>query len=387
MENRLRKSLAILGVTLFATSALAVSVQKATTTTAHADSIINQKVAINTKKGAFLAGFKNETFEANNSKQESLLKYYNAGIATRKGIYDFLAVHEINAKDKNQREIDLAIKTAQVGSLSDQTDKKVNSLTEKSSVDDFVSAYAHDISHEYSRQNTAYKKDKIFKKAFIDGTQKKYKLVEFKGLNPKATDAQIQAYKDGYTAGKEASWAVNDAKHNHTPNPKYLTDFGYASALIGYTKGYFYVQIQDGDAHIDKMSTPYQYGYYAGVETAATKITKDATKDATKDFKKHRLQTFKQLKSHVKGYRQQYELTAYELASKSRPQLVQVKSTIALHKHSTFGDHDQIRYFHKGDVVRVKKVVINEYNRLRYVIADHPTAYITANPDFVNLIK
>lgn len=320
MEHRFTKPVAMLGVTLFATSVFATSFQATHQITAHASSEtagLNQAevtamYSYEAKNRAFIDGYENRTgsdvlsFLANSHTAS----YYDAGKATSLGVFYALTDQTPKDSDANKDIINEAIAAAKQGVLDYDNHNVSNGSYARNSADGsptkvyvaerenkapVPNQYGHitfdndinntgfdDIPNLVNHYAYKYTIQAVNNPGTVDYNSNGYQygyqaalnggpFYQF-GYNTNRFDTDEDFYIQGYNDTRDAKEAVDDIHNNTRSVAGILNKRAYIAAYMGYQMGRYNYNFDNNlefatDAkRYQTMYKVYQYGYDAGVK-------------------------------------------------------------------------------------------------------------------------
>lgn len=312
MHKRLSKSLAILGVSLFASTAVLTTINSTQRYVAHADTTQSGVYSHWDKEvSAFQYGLESKKMDAeqlSQMDQNGVLNYYKAGQAALVGTFVGLSHANIDTSQYDQNYVNIA-KQASQQAYTDYYNKVIqangrystdigtriplnpynkgeqrpsNRNVPNVSPEDFINNFAYVRTQKVVDQNSHVRQTQNddyfygFDAKITNNTNAGAKY----NYNPTSLEMNIpyDDFLDGQRGFNLSNQAINDAKSN-TFTPKYIEQAAYTEAYVGYLAG------KNGDTSIDaqafygryETSAPFKYAYHIGNNTPLrTIITVDS---------------------------------------------------------------------------------------------------------------
>ena len=302
MHKRLSKSLAILGVSLFASTAVLTTINSTQRYVAHADvNASDPLTSLKEKEEVFRDGlFNRKVDEARLAQfdQGSLLDYYKAGQAARMGTFLSLTHANVDTSQYNQNYINVAKNASQQAYIDfnhkvfQASSNTANEVGTKIPINMYNKAQQHpsnenasSISPEDFINNIAY----VYTQRIVDATHRHTSLENedyIYGFDAKITNTQNAGAKynydptslemnipyDDFLSGENSyvasTQAISDAQNN-TFSAKYIIVPAYIQAYVGYLNGKNDNPSIDDQAFYGRYSStvPFRYAYHIGNNT------------------------------------------------------------------------------------------------------------------------
>lgn len=302
MHKRLSKSLAILGVSLFASTTVLTTINSTQRYVAHADTNSSDPLTLlKEKEEVFTSGFFNRTVNEDRLAQfdqGGLLNYYKAGQAARMGTFLGLTHANVDTSQYNQNYINIAKNASQQAYIDfnnkvfQASSSTANAVGSKIPINMYNKAQEHPsttnastLSPEDFINNMAY----IYTQRTIDETKRHNSLENddyIYGFDSKITNTQNAETKynydpnstemnipyDNFLSGRNSyvssTQAINDAQNN-TFTAKYIMAPAYIQAYVGYLNGKNNNPSIDEQAFYGRYSNtiPFKYAYHIGNNT------------------------------------------------------------------------------------------------------------------------
>lgn len=308
MHKRLSKSLAILGVSLFASTTVLTTINSTQRYVAHADTTQSEFYSHWDKEvSAFQYGLESKKMDAeqlSKMDQDGVLNYYKAGQAALVGTFVGLSHANIDTSQYDQNYVNIA-KQASQQAYTDYYNKVIqangrystdigtriplnpynkgeqrpsNGNVPNVSPEDFINNFAYVRTQKVVDQNSHVRQTQNddyfygFDAKITNNTNAGAKY----NYNPTSLEMNIpyDDFLDGQRGFNLSNQAINDAKSN-TFTPKYIEQAAYTEAYVGYLAG------KNGDTSIDaqafysryETSAPFKYAYHIGNNTPLRTIT------------------------------------------------------------------------------------------------------------------
>lgn len=302
MHKRLSKSLAILGVSLFASTTVLTTINNTQRYVAHADSTQSADYSHWEKEvSAFRYGIENKKMDAeqlSKMDQDDVLNYYKAGQAALVGTFVGLSNANIDTSQYDQNYVNVAKQASQqactdyynkviqsngrdsadigtkipINTYNKGAQKPSNGNVPNVSPEDFINNFAYVRSQKVLAQNGNVHQTQNddyfygFDAKITNNTNAGAKY----NYNPNSIEMNIpyDNFLDGQRGYNLSNQAISDAKNN-TFTPAYIEQAAYTEAYVGYLAGKNNNNSVDAQAFYGKYesSAPFKYAYHIGNNT------------------------------------------------------------------------------------------------------------------------